>query len=253
MFLAIDIGNSLIKFGIYEGSTLVNKLTIATKLDYTAEELAFDRFHVLEDEFIQLKFDSVYVASVVPGLNWVIAELCLRLFKLSPVFVHPGFDLGLKLNYGPLVSLGPDRLVSCFCAVEKYGPPVIVCSFGTATTIDVVTKEREFIGGIIAPGMGTMTDSLNRRAANLPAVRIAKPEHIIGDSTESAIAAGVFHGHIAMTEGLIARIRAAVADDDIKVIATGGFASLIAPETDVFDTIDENLILDGLRLIAARD
>ncbi|QYO65208.1 type III pantothenate kinase [Leptolyngbya sp. 7M] len=253
MLLAIDIGNSLIKFGIYEGSSLVNRFTITTNLNYTADELAFDRFHVLDDEFILLKFDSAYVASVVPPLNWVIAELCLRLFRLSPVFVHGGFDLGMKVAYKDPTSLGADRFVSAFAARQRYGKPVVICSLGTATTIDVVDEKGTFRGGMILPGMGTMSDSLNRKTAKLPAVRIEKPALLIGSSTETAIASGIFYGNIAMLEGLVRRIKDETGLHHAPVVATGGFAPLIAENTDIFTDFYENLVLDGLQMIAEHD
>lgn len=254
MFLAIDIGNSLIKFGTFNGTELVDRFTISTKLDYTVEELAFDRFHVLDDQFIQLKFDSVYVSSVVPRLNKVIDQLCNKLFKLNAVFVNATMELGLKINYEPKTSLGNDRLVGIFSASQTYGTPVIVCSFGTATTIDAVSKRSEFLGGLILPGMGTMADSLKRQTAKLPAVRIQEPESLLGNSTELAIASGIFYGQIAAVEGIVKRIR----DEQfrsakkVKVIATGGFSRLVSQHTSIFDVVGDNLILDGLRLISER-
>ncbi len=254
MFLAIDIGNSLIKFGTYNGTELIDRFTIATKLDYTIEELAFDRFHVLDDQFIQLKFDSVYVSSVVPKLNKVVEELCDKLFKLRAVFVNTSMDVGLKINYEPRTSLGNDRLVGIFSASQKYGTPVILCSFGTATTIDAVSKQNEFLGGLILPGMGTMADSLKRKTAKLPVVRIQEPESLLGNSTESAIAAGIFYGQIAAVEGIVRLIRDEQFPDakKVKVIATGGFSGLISQHTPIFDAIDDHLLLDGLRLISER-
>ncbi len=254
MFLAIDIGNSLIKFGTYKGAELVDRFTISTKLDYTVEELAFDRFHVLDDQFIQLKFDAVYVSSVVPRLNKVVEQLCNKLFKLNAVFVSAKMDLGLTINYEPKTSLGNDRLVGLFSASQKYGTPVIVCSFGTATTIDAVSKNREFLGGLILPGMGTMADSLKRKTAKLPVVRIQEPEFLLGNSTASAIASGIFFGQIEAVEGIVSRIRDVhfPKAKKVKVIATGGFSRLISQHSSIFDNVDENLVLDGLRLISGR-
>lgn len=254
MFLAIDIGNSLIKFGTYNGTELVDRFTISTKLDYTVEELAFDRFHVLDDQFIQLKFDSVYVSSVVPKLNKVIEQLCTKLFKLKAVFVNTTMDLGLTINYEPKTSLGNDRLVGMFSASKTYGTPFIVCSFGTATTIDAVSERSEFLGGLILPGMGTMADSLKRRTAKLPVVRIRKPESLLGNSTESAIAAGIFYAQIAAVEGIVKRIRNErfSSAKKVKIVATGGFSGLIGQHSSIFDKVDENLVLDGLRLISEK-
>lgn len=253
MLLAIDIGNSSIKFGIFDGAILVHKFNIATKLDYTADELIFDRFHVLDDEFIQLKLAAVVIASVVPVLNDVFAETCLELFKVKAVFVDSSLDLGMKIAYDPPTAAGADRIVNVFSAIQKYGKPLIVCSFGTATTMDVANAEGDYIGGLIAPGMGTMAEALHLKAAKLPAVRITKPKAVIRNTTEGSMESGVFFGHVAMVEGLIERIRSEYSlAEKPKVIATGGFATLIADETELFDVVDENLTLGGLRLIGER-
>lgn len=254
MFLAIDIGNSLIKFGTYNGSSLVDRFTIATKPDYTIEELAFDRFHVLDDQFIQLKFDSVFVSSVVPKLNKVFERLCQKLFKVKARFVDEKTDLGMSINYEPRSSLGIDRLVGAFAAAVKYGTPAIVCSFGTATTIDAISKEREFMGGVILPGMRLMAESLKRKTAKLPAIRITRPDNLLGNSTESAITSGVYFGQIAAAEGIVHRMRKEhfPSDRKVRVIATGGFSRLVSEATDIFHAVDENLVLDGLHLISQR-
>ncbi len=253
MLLAIDIGNSSIKFGIFDGANLVHKFNIATRIDYTADELVFDRFHVLNEKFIKLKFASVIVASVVPVLNDVFAKVCLDLFKVKAAFVDATFDLGMPIAYEPPSAVGADRIVNVFGAIQKYGKPLVVCSFGTATTMDVANAQGEYIGGLIAPGMSTMAEALHLKTAKLPAVRIKKPEAVIRNTTEGSIESGVFYGHISMVEGLIERISSEYSPNEKpKVVATGGFATLIAAETKVFDIVDENLTLDGLRLIAER-
>jgi type III pantothenate kinase len=257
MLLAVDIGNSSIKFGIFDRISLVHKFSVATKLDYTANELIFDRFHVLDETFIQLKFTSAIVVSVVPELNDVIAEVCFELFKVRAVFVDHTLDLGMQIDYDPPSSLGADRLVSAFSAKELYGPPAIVCSFGTATTIDLVDAKGTFRGGMITPGMGTMAASLHSRTAKLPYVHIQRPEGVVQRSTDGAIMSGVYNGHAAMASGLIELVRAEYyaanpGSSPIKVIATGGFAGLLSRDVESFDLVDENLTLSGLRLVAIR-
>ena len=250
MLLAIDIGNSSIKFGIFDGATLADKFNIPTNLDYTTEELVFDRFHDIDDTFIQLKFAAVIVASVVPILNDVIAETCFELFKVKAVFVDSSLDLKMKIAYEPQSAVGADRIVNVFSAIKKYGTPLIVCSFGTATTMDVANEDGDYVGGLIAPGMGTMAEALHLKTAKLPAVRIKRPEAVVRNTTEGSIESGVFYGHVAMAEGLIERIQTEYGSAKRpKVIATGGFATLIAAETKLFDIVDENLTLDGLRII----
>lgn len=248
MLLAIDIGNSSTKFGIFDGEVLLHKFSIQTKRDYTVEELLFDRLKVHEKDFIQIDIDTCVVASVVPELNGVISQVCGELFKITPRFVDASWDFGFTISYDPPTAAGADRLVNCFAAVEKYGSPIVVCSFGTATTIDVVNGSDEYIGGIIAPGMATMANALQLAASKLPIISIEKAENVIGSSTVESIRSGIVNGHVAMVEGLLNRI-----GSKGKVVATGGFARLIASQTAAIDAVDENLTLEGLRLLAMRD
>jgi len=251
MLLAIDIGNSSIKFAIFDGSSLFHKFTIQTKRDYTAEELMFDRLKLVEQQFIQVDIGICIVSSVVPDLNGVVAQVCRELFKITPQFVDSTWDFGLNIKYDPPESAGVDRLVNAFGAVTKYGKPLIVCSFGTATTMDVVNAEGDYLGGVIAPGMLITAKALQLGTAKLPNVPIEKPENVIGNTTVTSIQSGIVLGHIALVEGLLERI---TADQGSKltVIATGGFARLIAPEIKAIDIVDESLTLDGLRLLAER-
>jgi len=256
MLLAIDIGNSLIKFGLFDGAELLDKFAIATKRDYRFEELQFDRLQFADGRVLNV--DTVMVSTVVPDLIDVVREASQAQFKVTPIFVDHGADFGLKINCDPPTSVGIDRLINASSAAKTYGTPVLVCSFGTATVIDAISKDGEFLGGIIAPGMKTMAESLHERGAQLPPIEITRPESLIGNSTASAIRSGVFNGHIAMVEGLIERFMSIGVPKKErlkpsllpKVIATGGFAKLIATEVKAIDTVDENLTLDGLRLLA---
>lgn len=249
MLLAIDIGNSLIKFGLFDGTDLVDKFSIATKRDYRYEELQFDRLQFADGRV--LKVDTVMVSTVVPDLIDVVREASQAQFKVTPTFVDHSADFGLTVNYEPIESLGIDRLINASSAAKTYGSPVLVCSFGTATVIDAVGKNGVFLGGIITAGMKTMADSLHAKGAQLPTVEITKPETLIGTSTATAIQSGVFNGQIAMVEGLIKRFKDRLKPASIPhIVATGGFAKLIASEIKAIDTVDESLTLNGLRLLA---
>ena len=248
MLLAIDIGNSSTKFGIFDAEDLLHKFSIQTKDDYTVEELLFDRLKLHEQQFIQVDIDTCIVSSVVPALNGVISQVCYELFKIRPRFVDSTWDFGFTIDYDPPSAAGVDRLVNCFAAASKYGTPVVACSFGTATTMDVVDAEDRYAGGIIAPGMATMAKALQLATAQLPRVTIEKQDNILGKSTEESIRSGIVNGHVAMIEGLLKRM-----NQGGKVVATGGFASLIASGTSTIDVVDNNLTLDGLRLLALRD
>lgn len=247
MFLTIDIGNSAVKFAIYDKDQLVHRFAIPSVVDYDPDELMFERFSYVAERFITI--DTVVVSSVVPALNPTIKKACRELLKVTPFFVVSTIDLGLKINYDPPEALGPDRFVGAFAASTKYGAPVIVCNFGTATTIDAVNSEMHFLGGTIAPGVGTMAKALDVKTSNLPLVQISKPEKVIGNSTETAIRSGIFHGHVGLARNLITSI-AFEMNETPKVIATGGFASLLAPEINEINIVDQTLVLDGLRMIA---
>lgn len=248
MLLAIDIGNSSTKFGIFDGDSLLHKFSIQTKRDYTAEELLFDRLKVHEQDFIQIDIDTCVVASVVPELSAVIEQVCNELFKITPRFVDAGWDFGFAIDYDPPSAAGVDRLINCFAAAAKYGTPVVACSFGTATTIDIVSDENVYVGGIIAPGMATMAKALQLATSKLPEVALTAPDAIIGKTTVTSIQSGIVNGHVAMIEGLLKRIGSSG-----KTVATGGFARMIASQTSAIDIVDENLTLEGLRLLALRD
>ena len=249
MLLAIDIGNSLIKFGIYDGDALFDKFSIATKRDYTKDELHFDRLTFADGKF--LKIDTTVVATVVPELIMPVREASRAQFKVTPTIVDHSSNFGITNKYDPPTTVGVDRLVNASAAAEKYGTPVIICSFGTATVIDAVNTKGEFIGGIIAPGVKTMAESLFAKTSQLPNVELEKTDHVIGNSTSEAIRSGVVNGQIAMAEGLIKQVAAEMGSRP-RVIATGGFAQLIADGIKTVSVIDENLTLDGLRLIAER-
>lgn len=246
MLLAVDIGNSAIKFGLFEGEKLTSKFSIPTKRDTTADEIRLavgDRLDGL--------IGAATLCSVVPHIEPSIASFLRESAGVEPVFIGNSSDFGLKINYAPLESLGTDRIVAAFAAVEKYGAPVIVCSLGTATTIDVVNADREFLGGIIAPGMNAMAEALHLKAAKLPKVDVARPDDLLGNSTVDAIRSGVYNGYFAMICGLVEMFRKRVGDD-ARVVATGGNSEIAAVECDSIDVADTELILNGLNLLSRR-
>lgn len=239
MLLAIDIGNTSTKFGFYEGGTLVQRLTIPSVRGQNAGEIL---------PTVQQPIHAVIISSVVPELNDAYLELSKRRFNLDAIFVENSFDFDLKINYYPPESLGVDRIVAAFAAVEKYGAPSIVCDFGTATTIDAVNSKREFLGGVIAPGMRLLSESLFLKTSKLPQIEIKKPERVIGNSTVNSIESGVYFGCIGLVDGIIERIISELGEKP-KIVATGGFARLIAETSEQIEMIDDNLMLEGLRLL----
>jgi type III pantothenate kinase len=241
VLLAIDIGNTNTKFGVFDKENLVARRTIATIRHNSAAQINQTIIGELNDNI-----ESAIISSVVPELNETFIELCESYFKVTPVFVSHDFNFGFINRYNPPESVGIDRLITAFAGVEKYGKPLIVCGFGTATTIDAVNSNNEYLGGIITAGMNLLADSLPQRTSKLPQILLQKPAKVIGNSTVSAIQAGVYFGYIGLVDGLIRRIIDELGEKP-KVIATGGLANLIAETSEMIEVVDEKLMLDGLR------
>ncbi len=246
MLLAVDIGNSSIKFGAFDKEKLVSRFTIPTVRTQNADEIN----SLIQDKFNQ-KISAIVVSSVVPELREAFQNLGEKFFDVSPVFVDWTFDFGLEIKYFPPENLGVDRIVAAFAAVEKYGKPCVVCDFGTATTIDAVNSKGEFLGGTIVAGINLLGDALHQRTSKLPLVELKKPASVIGNSTVSSIQSGIYFGYVGLAEGIIKRMIDEL-DEKPLVIATGGFANLIAESAETIEIVDENLMLEGLRLIHER-
>jgi len=246
MLLVVDIGNTLIKFGIFDSNTLLTKFSIPSLRDYTNEDIL-----AAVGLNLDLPLENAILCSVVPEIDETVAILIAEKCGVDARVVRNDQDFGLKIKYEPLSAIGSDRLVNSFAAMQKYGAPCIVCSFGTATTVDVVGVNNEFLGGIIAPGMETMAKALHLSASRLPDITIEKPLTIIANNTVDSIRSGIYFGQMGMIEGIIRRM-----SNDLEtrptVIATGGFAQAVEDETSVIDIVDENLLLEGLNLLFNR-
>lgn len=245
MLLAIDIGNSAIKLAVFDRDRLISRFRVLTEQVDNADGLS----QLMNDE-LKFPVTASIACSVVPKADAAVKQFIRDRFDVESVFIDNTFDFGLKLKYETVETLGTDRLVNAFAAVSKYGTPVVVCSLGTATTIDAVNENHEYLGGVIAPGIPAMAEALHRRAAKLPHVEIEKPENIIGKTTVSSIQSGIFYGYASLVDGLVRRISAQL--NSPKVVATGGFAADIAPECESIQIVDETLLLDGLRLSTQR-
>jgi type III pantothenate kinase len=240
MLLAIDIGNTLTKFGFFENDLLAHRFDILTIRRQTSDEIS--------SQIPAQSAHAVIISSVVPELKNTYLEFSRKNYNLEPIFVDASFDFNLKINYSPPENLGIDRLLVAFAAIEKYGETCVVCDFGTATTIDVVNSQREYLGGIIAPGMNTMSESLCLKTSKLPQIKIEKPAAVIGNSTAKAIQSGIYFGYIGLVDGIIERIVNELGEK-AKVVATGGFVNLIVQSSIKIDVVEDNLLLEGLRLI----
>jgi type III pantothenate kinase len=239
MLLAIDLGNTNLAFGLFEGDQLRHDWRLATRRDSMPDELGLLMVQLIRQEGIDPKsVDAVVVASVVPPLNSSLVQAIDRYFGKT----------GLKIHYRDPKEVGADRIVAAMAAFKKYGGPLIIIDFGTATTYDVVSKEGDYLGGAIAPGMGISVDALYERAARLQRVELKAPANVIGRTTAESMQAGIIFGFTAQVEGMVTRIKKELGENP-RVIATGGLAGLIAAETSVIELVDQRLMLEGLRLI----
>ena len=249
MLLAIDVGNTNIVFGVFEGDTLRATWNIATDLHKTADEYAVLLLNLLPREGLALSdIDHAIICSVVPPLDVIFDELAKRYFRTLPLVVNPGVKTGVRIGIDNPREVGADRVVNAAAAHRLYGGPIIVIDFGTATTLDAISEEGDYLGGAIAPGIGIAAEALFTRASKLPRIELVPPEHAIGRNTVTAMQSGVMFGYVGLVESLVARIRQELGGK-AKVVATGGLASVIAKETKVINEVNPNLTLVGLRFI----
>ncbi len=249
MLLAIDIGNTNIAFGVFDGETLRATWSVATDINKTADEYAVLLLNLLPREDLALSdIDHVSIACVVPPLLTIFEELSQRYFKIPPLIVGPGVKTGVSICTDNPREVGADRVVNTAAAHHLYGGPLIVIDFGTATTLDAVSKEGDYLGGAIAPGIGIAAEALFERASKLPRVELIPPQHAIGKNTVTTMQSGIIFGYVGLIEGLVTRIKQELGGE-AYVVATGGLAEVIATETKVIDTVDMHLTLIGLRLI----
>jgi len=249
MLLAIDIGNSNILMGIYDNDQLKAHWRLLSNTLRTPDEwgmtlmIQMNRFGLKLEEI-----EGVIISSVVPSINPIFKNMVKLYLDLEPIFIGANIDLGMKVIYEEPKMVGADRLCTAVAAYTKYGGPLIVVDFGTATTYDVILKDGSYLGGIISPGIETASEILHRRAAKLPIVEQKFPKRIIGRNTEESIQSGIMFGTTVQIEGLINLIKKEI-NDKPKVIATGGMAELIKEKTEAIDFYEPFLILDGLNII----
>ncbi|MFC7682274.1 type III pantothenate kinase [Paenibacillus sp. GCM10028914] len=254
MILVVDVGNTNIVLGIYQDKELLHHFRISTSRQSTVDEYGVLIHNLFQmSNILVSEIEGVIVSSVVPPLVGVVEEMCLKYIKKTPLIVGPGIKTGLNLRYENPREVGADRIVNAVAAVEKYGGPLIVVDFGTATTFDCIDNKGNYLGGAIVPGIGIATEALVQRASKLPRVELEKPKKVIGRNTVHAMQAGIIFGYAGQVDGLVKRIKAEMESDSVKVIATGGLAELIASETDSIDKIDSMLTLEGLRIIYERN
>lgn len=253
LLLTIDVGNTNTCLGLHEGERLAADWRLTTRREQTADEYGILVRNLFDARHLEPKqVEGVALASVVPPLTPVLVELSRGYLGRDPLVVEPGVDTGMPVLYEPPGDVGADRIVNGVAAFAAFGGPVIVVDFGTATTFDVVTRQGEYAGGVICPGIGISADALFQRAARLPRVDVRPPARVIGRSTVTSIQSGLFFGYAAMVQGIIERIRAELGEA-ARVVATGGLAGTLAREVPAIEAVDGALTLTGLRLIWERN
>jgi type III pantothenate kinase len=245
----VDIGNTNVVMGVYQGPELASHWRIATEHQKMADEYAmlildlFERSHQEPS-----RVEGVIIASVVPPLTGIFEKLSRRYFRQTPLVVGAGVRTGVRIRYDAPQEVGADRIVNAVAACHRYGAPACIVDFGTATTFDALSAEGDYLGGAIAPGIGIAAEALFRRTAKLPRIDLVRPPAVIGKNTVHSMQSGLLFGYVGLVEGIVARFRAELGPE-MKVIATGGLASLVAAETAAIDAVDPWLTLEGLRLI----
>jgi len=254
MIVTIDVGNSHTVIGIYEGDRLLHHWRISTNPERTADEHGVLIKAMMANEGIEmpLRPEGVAVASVVPPLLRTMEELSHRYFHREPLMVGPGIKTGMPILYENPKEVGADRIVNAVAAYDRFGTASIVVDFGTATTFDYITGRGEYVGGSIAPGLAISMEALVEHAAKLYRVELVRPREAVGRTTITAIQSGLIFGYAALVDGLVERINNE-RGERARVIATGGLADLIGPESKTIEMIDEFLTLKGLRLIFERN
>jgi type III pantothenate kinase len=251
MFLAIDVGNTHTVLGLYDGAVLRHHWRLQTDPGRTMDEYGLMVRSLFSDGG-PAAITGIAVACVVPAMTSIIEGVCRVYLKVEPLVVGPGIKTGMPIFYDNPREVGADRIVNAIAAYERTRDVTIVVDFGTATTFDFVSKRGEYVGGVIAPGLGVASDALFEKAAKLYRVELVKPKQVVGRNTAHAIQSGLIYGYVALVDGLVERIQKEN-KCRARVIGTGGFASLLAPESETIEEVDEFLTLDGLRLLYLRN
>ncbi len=249
MLLTIDVGNTNLTLGLYEGGQLGAHWRLATDQNRMPDEYGLQFLGLLQNAGKTLEdINGIALASVVPQLTSRVIQACREYLKREPLVVDAGVKTGIKIRYEDPKAVGADRVCDAVAVMKMYGGPACVVDFGTATTFNAITKEGEYLGGAITAGINLAAEALYTRAAKLPRIDLQLPPSVIGRNTVHAMQSGLLFGYVSMVEGMVARFRSELGSG-MKVIATGGLAEVVAKETRVIDVIAPWLTLDGLRII----
>ena len=253
LLLTIDIGNTSMAIGLFEGSDLVATFRVATDRDNFADEYAMLLLGLLRSTGIDpARITAAIMSSTVPSLLSIFRQVCRRYFNVDALVVGPGIKTGIRVLYDNPREVGPDRVLHAVAALDKYEPPLVIVDLGTACVFDAVSAEGDYLGGAIAPGIGLASEALFNSAAMLHRVSLERPDGPIGRNSVHSMQAGIFFGYVEMVRGMVRRFREALEtgdDDHATVIGTGGYATVIGPEVGCFDHVENDLNLEGLRLV----
>lgn len=250
MLLTIDVGNTNITLGVFDGETMVGTFRINTKISRTSDEYGVVIGELMELNHINRDgISNVIIASVVPALMHSLTSSIIKYFNVKPIIVEAGIKTGIRVATENPKQIGADRIVDAAAAYHLYGGPVLVLDFGTATTYDMVDEKGAFVAGVTAPGIRISAKALWEDAAKLPEIEIKKPNNILAKETISSMQAGLVYGQIGQTEYIVKNMIRESGYENVKVVATGGLGGMIAKETDCIDIYDPDLTLKGMRLI----
>lgn len=253
MLLVIDVGNTNIVLGIFKEQELVDHWRVSTDRLRTTDEYGVLIRHLFYLNGVNSEeIDAIIISSVVPPVMPTLERMCQRYFGLTPLVIGPGVKTGMDIKYDNPREVGADRIVNAVAAYEKFGGPVIIIDFGTATTFCAVDKKGTYLGGAICPGIGISTDALVQRTAKLPRIEVVQAEKVICRNTVESMQAGVFYGFVGQVDGIVSRMRKELGCK-AKVVATGGLAVIVAPATDAIDVVEPMLTLEGLKIIYDRN
>jgi type III pantothenate kinase len=254
MILVIDVGNTNIVLGIYEGKKLLNFWRVKTDADKTSDEYGMIINQLFELQGFKFQdIEEVVICSVVPPIMYTLLHMSRKYLLKEPIIVGPGIKTGMNIKYDNPKEVGADRIVNAVAAFEMYGGPLVIVDFGTATTFCAVSKNGEYVGGAISPGIRISMDALFERTAKLPRVELVKPETVICKNTINSIQAGVIYGYVGQVDYIVRRMKKELGDMNAKVIATGGLSKLIASESETIDIVNGLITLEGLRIIYERN